>query len=238
MMVATVDFHTHILPGIDDGSASVEESVALLQMQAQQGVRHVIATPHFYANHDHLELYLTRRERAVQRLAQEMAKYTDLPEIHVGAEVLFYTGMSESEDLSRLAISDTRHILIEMPHPPWTEEMYRELEMIYTRQGLTPIVAHIDRYISRFRTFQIPQRLEGLPVIVQANAEFFLNRHSCSMALRMLRNRQIHLLGSDCHNVTTRKPNLQEALTLIEKRLGRGAVALIAEWEQAVLFGK
>ena len=236
-MVATVDFHTHILPGIDDGCASLEESIALLQMQAQQGIRHVVATPHFYAHHDHLDAFLERREAAEQLLRAEMAKYPDLPQLHVGTEVHYFAEMSQSEHLHRFAISGTRHILIEMPLCPWTEQMYRQLEQIYTHQGLTPIVAHVDRYIRPLQTHQIPQKLGKLPVLVQANAEFFLNKQTASMAMRLLGNGQIHLLGSDCHNAVDRKPNLQSACAAIEKRLGQKAAA-IAQWEQAVLFGK
>ena len=236
-MAVAVDFHSHILPGIDDGCDCVDEAIALLQMESDQGVRHVVLTPHFYANHDNLERYLTRRENAERLLREEMKKYTGLPTLHLGAEVHFFTGMSESEQIADLAISSTKHILIEMPHPPWTEKMYRELERIYTKRGLTPIIAHVDRYISRFRTFQIPQRLEKLPVKIQANAEFFLSKNSSSMAMRMLRDGQIHLLGSDCHNATTRKPNVGDAVKWIENRSGKAAIAPILEYEQTVLFG-
>ena len=58
------DFHSHILPGIDDGSQSVEESVELLQMEAAQGIRHVVATPHFYPQHDDLDRFLEKRDHA------------------------------------------------------------------------------------------------------------------------------------------------------------------------------
>jgi len=99
--------------------------------------------------------------------------------------------------------------------------MYRELEGIYIKQGLTPIIAHVDRYIAPFRTYGIPERLEDLPVLVQANASFFLNRATAGMAIRMLKKGQIHLLGSDCHNLKHRPPRLGEACEVIEKRLGR-----------------
>ena len=98
--------------------------------------------------------------------------------------------------------------------------MYGELEAIYTRFGLTPIIAHIDRYISPFRAKQVLERLADLPVLVQANASFFLNAATANMALRMLKRDQIHLLGSDCHNLTERKPNLGLAIERIQKRSG------------------
>jgi protein-tyrosine phosphatase len=93
----------------------------------------------------------------------------------------------------------------------------------------------VDRYIGRFRTYGIPERLEQLPVLVQANAEFFLEKSTAAMALRMLKKDQIHLLGSDCHNRSSRKPNLDEALKVIEKRLGSGPISEICRYQRRVL---
>jgi protein-tyrosine phosphatase len=115
--------------------------------------------------------------------------------------------------------------------------MYRDLENIYVKSGLVPIVAHVDRYISRFRTFGIPERLAELPVLVQANAEFFLNGLTSSMALRMLKQDRIHLLASDCHNLDSRKPNLKSAADRIAKRLGEETVARVNAYGQDLLNG-
>ena len=215
-----VDFHSHLLPNVDDGSKSLEESIALLRMEAEQGITHVVATPHFYPQHDTPERFLRRRADAEQCLREEMEKYTDLPELHIGAEVYYFNGISKADAISGLTIAGKRCILIEMPYGSWTDAMYHELEGIYLKQGLVPIVAHLDRYVGRFRTFGIPQRLRELPVYVQANADFFLERRTSGMALRMLKDGTIHLLGSDCHNLTSRKPNLGSAVERIEKKLG------------------
>ena len=74
-----IDFHSHVLPGIDDGSKSVEESIVMLRMAAEQGIRHVIATPHFYARNHSPEEFLEKRNTAEAVLREEMAKYEGLP---------------------------------------------------------------------------------------------------------------------------------------------------------------
>lgn len=220
----TVDFHSHILPGIDDGSKSVEESIALLRMEAEQGIDFIVATPHFYPRYDSPNKFLVRRAEAEARLREAIANEPALPEVIVGAEVYFFRGMSQSEFLSELTIGGKRCILIEMPPAPWSEDIYRELEAIWDKWGITPIIAHIDRYIGPFRTYGIPKRLSQLPVLVQANADFFLEKATASMAMRMLKADQIQLLGSDCHNLTSRKPNLGSALERIRQKLGEGVV--------------
>ena len=234
-MTALTDFHSHILPGVDDGSASVEESIAMLRCLAEQGVTHVIATPHFYPNYDSPERFLRRRADAHASLLAAMEGQNDLPQISLGAEVLFFRGMSESDLLPQLTIEKKRCILIEMPPPPWSDAMYRELEAVRTKQGLTPIIAHLDRYIGPFRTHGIPQRLSELPVLVQANAGFFLKSSTASLAMKLLKADQIQLLGSDCHNLTTRPPEMGRAVQRIEEKLGQGTLDRIRDYEHMIL---
>lgn len=235
MMHSVVDFHSHILPGIDDGSTSLKESIAMLRTEAEQGIRHVVATPHFYAQHDTPEKFLARRKQAEACLREEMARHKELPQLSIGAEVRFFSGISESDILTELTINQKRCILIEMPSPPWTSAMYRELEDIQVKQGLVPIIAHVDRYIRPFRTFQIPERLEDLPVFVQANASFFLKTSTVRMAVRLLREDKIQLLGSDCHNLISRVPNLGPAVQQIEMRLGSGILERIQFYQNEAL---
>ena len=223
------DFHSHILPGVDDGSKSVEESLEMLRAMAQQGITHVVATPHFYPQQDTPECFLKRRAEAEAALREAMAGEKDLPELSIGAEVYYFRGISDSEAIKAFAVDKKRCILIEMPGLPWTEIMYRELENLYVKRGLIPVIAHLDRYIGPFRTHGIPKRLAALPVLVQANADFFLDRSTSAMALRMLKKGRIQLLGSDCHNMKSRKPNLGEALALIQRKLGQDAIAAIHE---------
>ena len=230
-----IDFHSHILPGIDDGSAAVEESLAMLRMEAAQGIRHVVATPHFYAQHQPLSEFLERRDRAEQRLRAAMAREPELPRIWVGAEVYFFRGMSQSEVLPQLTIRGTNCILVELPQAPWPEEILLELRRIREERGLIPVVAHVDRYIGPFRSYGIPQQLAQLPVLVQANAAFFLGRMTSPMAMKLLRSDRIHLLGSDCHNMGSRKPNLGDAAARIREKLGDQALSRINGYGNMIL---
>lgn len=236
MMIS--DIHSHILPGIDDGSGSLQESLELLRLEAEQGIRRVAATPHFYPQRDTPEAFLKRRARAEAQLREELQKNGDLPEIVAGAEVYFFPGISQSECLEQLTIGSGRYLLLEMPMAPWTDAMYREMEGICTNFGITPVIAHVDRYISPFRTHGIPERLTQLPVLVQANASFFLKRSTRNMAIRMLRSGKIHVLGSDCHNLTHRRPNLAEAVQVIQNRLGAEALDQIRQYEEEILAAR
>ena len=231
----TADFHSHILPGIDDGSASADESAQLLRLEAAQGIDTVVLTPHFYPDRDNPRHFLEKRDAALRRIPSGIP---NLPELHLGAEVYYFRNISDCDALSELAITGSRCIMVEMPPPPWPESCYRELEQIYLKQSLTPVIAHIDRYISPLRTFSIPQRLSQLPVVIQANADFFLHRRTASMAMKMLQSGQIHLLGSDCHNLKDRQPNLGPALDRIRAKLGESVLLRLQSNAQFLLSRK
>lgn len=113
MDINIVDFHSHILPRIDDGSHSVEESIKMLEMEAAAGIKTMAATPHFYPDSDTPSRFLARRAEAFEKLQE---KLTDaLPKILLGAEIAYFEGMRNCEELKHLAISETRLVLIEMP---------------------------------------------------------------------------------------------------------------------------
>lgn len=107
------DFHCHILPDMDDGSADVAESLALLSMLSMQGVTGVAATPHFYAFQESPERFLQRRTKAANQLYSQWT--ANLPEVLLGAEIFFYTGISNTEGLNRLCLQETSYLLLEMP---------------------------------------------------------------------------------------------------------------------------
>lgn len=236
-MSSVVDFHTHVLPGIDDGSGSIAESLALLRMEAEQGIGHMVATPHFYAQTDTLKAFLDRRNGAERRLREAMEGLSGLPRITLGAEVRYFPGIGEADILEALAIGGGGYVLVEMPQTGWTGGMYRDLEKIRHRLGLTPILAHVDRYMGPMGSFADLERLMELPVLVQANASYFRRPLTKRAALRMLAQDQIHLLGSDCHNLYSRPVNLRQALDRIESRLGLEAIARINAREAQVLAG-
>jgi protein-tyrosine phosphatase len=226
-----VDFHSHILPGIDDGSDCVDTSLKMLALEKAQGITHVVATPHFYPNRDNPAAFLARRAKAMEALAARMTP--ELPQVIPGAEVAFFRGMSQSEALVDLTLGKSKFLLVELPPAPWPEEVYRELAMLQVSRGLTPVVAHIDRYITRWNYRHILPGLAGLPI--QANGEFFCNPFTAAFARRLLEEGVIHLLGSDCHNLSDRKPNLGPVLEKIRKKSGPKALEALDDCQGYIL---
>ena len=232
-----VDFHTHILPGIDDGSSSVEESLAMLQMEKEQGASLVVATPHFYPQNDRPEKFLQRRKAAFEQLTEKISPDDKLPQIILGAEVYYFKGLGQWEGLRDFAIENTNYLLLEMPMVKWDSRMYDDIYDIYRSQGLVPIIAHLDRYINIFNVKGVVDNLSELPVAIQANAGFFLDKSSKRLALKLLKNNVINIIGTDCHNIQSRKPNLKAALETIEQQLGEEYIKRINLAGEKILSG-
>lgn len=231
-----LDLHSHILPEMDDGSKSVEMSHAMLDLMGQQGVRTVIATPHFYASRDLPEAFLERRERAVGLLGN---RKPGQPQVLFGAEVAYFDGMGRSEQVLRqLQLGDSGLLLVEMPFGEWNKRIVREICDLPLQTGLTPVLAHVDRYRGRD---QLPRAMEEMldcGVLFQCNAEPFLQFGSRGWALKLVKMGAVHFLGSDAHNLTTRKPNLGDAARVIEKKLGGEALADLMAFSHEQLLGE
>lgn len=229
-----IDLHSHILPGMDDGSANAKETAGLLRLLSQQGVTTVAATPHFYPHLQTLEDFLSCREAALAR----MPVIDRAPQLLLGAEVAFFSGIGSCEDIVPLQIGNTGFLLIEMPFSPWSARMADEICEISYQLKLTPVLAHIDRYRNKNQLSQYVKLLRESGVYFQCNADAFLSRWSRRWALKMLQQGYVDFLGSDCHNLDIRKPRLDEAAQIIEKKLGAEFLQNFHENAHRLLFQK
>lgn len=211
-----IDVHTHILPGMDDGASSVEESLRLLGELSRQGMTAVAVTPHFYADREHPAEFFARRQSSLSLLE----KRPDLPiTLLPGAEVCYYQGVSRTERLPEFAIGSTKLLLLEMPFYDWTPSVVGEVLSIQRDRNLKVIVAHIDRYFGT-KSIKYMEALRQNGVLFQINASAFLDRRRRNEALHLLRDHTAQFVASDCHNMEIRPPRLDEAFAVIEKKLG------------------
>lgn len=216
-----VDFHCHCLPGIDDGSRSIEESIKILEMLSGQGINSVVATPHFIANNETVDVFLERRQKSYESLSEKLPD--NLPCIRLGAEVEFYEGISNLTGLNKLCIEGTDIILLEMPNVKWTQGVINELYRLVSLGNIQIMLAHIERCLF-LQDWEVADYLLRNDVIMQSNASNFIGFLTKRKACKYLKDNIIHVLGSDSHNITSRPPRIKEALDVIEKKLGNDAV--------------
>lgn len=207
-----IDFHCHILPNMDDGAESIATSLAMLRHSFLQGVDVMVSTSHFYGNEEYPQRFLVRRTEAWRRLQDAMLLQPEVfPYIVLGAEVLYFPGISEAEELELLRIGDSRCILIEPPMAKWSDAMLDDIVCMGENLGLQPVIAHVDRFMKYLRDESLITRVWERQMLVQVNADYFLDPVAAKSAMRNLRRGYIHLIGSDCHNLDSRAPNLEEA---------------------------
>ncbi|MCD8188996.1 MAG: hypothetical protein LUD78_02025 [Clostridiales bacterium] len=222
-----IDFHSHILPSMDDGSSSAEESIEMLRMLYRGGTRKIVATPHFYAQKEAPERFLERREKAWEQLAPFLLE--DTPKVYLGAEVSYYAGISNTECLPQLCMERSKLLLLEMPFQRWTERMMTEAVDIAQNRGLIVLLAHIDRYLALQPT-DIWDKLAASGILFQVNASAFLGSWlPRRRAYKLLRDGKIAALGSDCHNMSGRRPNLDAAIDAIQRKMGQEAICEMEE---------
>ncbi|MBR3017158.1 MAG: hypothetical protein IKH57_08800 [Clostridia bacterium] len=227
-----IDFHAHILPGIDDGSRDLAMTEAMLREEKRQGVELIAATPHFYADRMSIDSFLHRRKESLEkmkRLIQEADM--QLPQVIAGAEVYYFAGIGQAQEIARLCAEGTKTILVEMPFAQWTEEMIGDIEALIARQNLSVVLAHVERYMAFQKDKSVWSRMLALPLIPQINTGSFLKpgglfrsdkpRRFC---LNFLKEHPYTIVGTDCHNMEGRRPNLAAARREIETALGAEAL--------------
>lgn len=229
-----LDFHTHILPGVDDGSASAEESVRMLEMLEKQGVSKVLLTPHFYAYYCSVEEFLETRESAVRKLLEALEGNNIALDLYLGCEVLYFDELWRIENLKSLCIKGTDCILVEMPFSVWQDSVVEGIERLISK-GLTPVIAHFDRYIRYKGNLEKIYKLIDAGALLQLNCNaldgFFARRKINGFLNKGL----VFAIGTDCHNLTSRKPDYIKAADYIRKKLGERRYARFTSSQKNIL---
>ena len=207
-----IDYHCHILPQMDDGPDRLSECLTMLRRSKEQGVEVMVSTSHFYADEDYPAQFVERRNAAFRRLREAMLRDAEgYPLVVLGAEVLYFPGISQAQDIEKLVIGSGRTILVEPPMAPWSDTMLDEIVELGENLRCQPVVAHVDRYMRLLKDKRLMDRVLERNLLVQVNASWFVDPKTVRFAVRNLKKGNIHLIGSDCHNLLSRSPNLGQA---------------------------
>ena len=222
-----VDFHSHVLPTMDDGARDVSMSLAMLEQAGRQGAETVIATPHFYLGEDTPDSFLERRQRCCEQLATQLTPLH--PQVRLGAEVLVWEDMSRM-DLRPLCIEGTDTLLVEFPFARMPHWLVEELENIILVQGLTVVLAHLERYMPWYTKADVTALLDLPNVVVQLGCDSLTSRMELHRIAKWLSEPERLVLGTDMHNTADRAPRMDRALhTLSRSRTGRRWLACVEE---------
>lgn len=214
-----IDFHAHILPGIDHGCRNIESSLRLLNDAANIGITTIVATPHFYHHLNPIDPFLENRRRSYEFLCSCISSNRINIDIIPAAEVYLEPDMFDdisTDKIKSLAVGDTDYILIELPagENDWSGRIFDSLYRIESNTGLRPIIAHVERYSRRNR-----EHLMELPCVFQINAEKYTSFLGIQQLVSFSRRNTVQLLGSDIHDCEKR--NYTDFAKVISKLPGK-----------------
>jgi len=211
-----IDFHSHILPGVDDGSRDVDTSLKMLSISKEGGVDTVVLTPHCHPrSQEHIDAFLEGRDSAFKTLSVAIND-KEFPKLVPASEIRIYQDLHKYNGLERLCISGTSYILLEMPYEIWKDYAFEEIYQL-TRLGFKPIMAHLDRFLDQEKHFR---EIFSLGALVQMNTSAFLESATRKKMAGFFETGHIHVIGSDAHDLFERKPDMADAYNVISKKFG------------------
>ena len=216
-----VDIHCHILPGVDDGSQTPEETKAMLQKAWDEGIQIMVATPHYHKQRGKNDIELIKKQLLLTRkLAKEVHPKM---QICLGMEIYYGEDVPELLKEGRVvSIRKSRYILVEFS--PGDEFQYI-LNAVRTLQmsGHTVIIAHIERYNCLRKDISNVEYLREMGAYLQVNTGSITGSYGRSVKkfLReVLKAHLVQLVGTDAHGSERRTPKMQEAYKEVVKRCG------------------
>lgn len=217
------DIHTHILPGLDDGAAEMEDSLELAEMALEGGTRYLIATPHSNQMGRFENFYSSALERSFQRFRRTLEE-EDIPlKTYLGMEIYATDDMEEKiRDGALISLNESRYYLVEFGFEDEPEDIFDGLEQILAADGV-PVVAHPERYTCVHREPELAYEWLRMGCLTQVNKSSLLGRFGrrAGMASRfLLDNGWITCLASDAHSPSWRTTDMSDAGEFLVQRYG------------------
>ena len=229
-----IDYHSHILPCMDDGSQSVEESLAMLDILKKAGFNTVVLSSHFYSNMESLESFLGRRAESYERL-EAAAKGKNVPRTVLGAEVYLTSLLFNSRDLSPLTLGDSRIMLTELPYDrTLTAETRANLERLIYNRDITPVLAHIDRYPYLLDKKLLAELFE-MGCKAQVNLDGFSGKRRRKLK-KLVKSGVVFALGSDSHSPNLLAEGLEANMKSLSHLCGEGFADFACSYTKEILL--
>jgi protein-tyrosine phosphatase len=239
--LSVVDLHSHLIPGVDDGARTLEDTREGVERMTRAGIRKIMTTPHVDASlvrdpaayNQHMDWV----DRAWEEVRQEVATHFPEVDFRRGHEVMLDVPDPDLSD-ERLRLGGSSFVLIEWPRlqlPPGTPAVLSRLRMA----GLRPIVAHPERYIGFDRDLELAAEWKRVGALLQVNYGSLVDRYgpeARSLAFRLLRHGWVDYLSTDFHGRPHLKLYRREAVELLTEMGGDEQITLLSMTNPQRLF--
>ncbi|MCF7623653.1 MULTISPECIES: tyrosine-protein phosphatase [Bacillaceae] len=217
-----IDLHCHILPGVDDGSPDMQESIVMAKSAVEAGITHIFATPH------HLnERYVNVKDDIIDCVFElnECLQQENIPlSVHPGQELRIHRELFVSLEKGEVLTLDNtdKYLLLELPSghvPSYTQELIYELLL----KGITPIIVHPERNKELIENHNLLFKLVQEGALTQLTSDSIIGhfgKHVKSFSKKIIEHNLAHFIATDAHNVGSRGFSLQQAYESITKTFG------------------
>lgn len=213
-----IDFHSHILPNIDDGSKNMEETIKLIKEAKQAGFDKIISTSHYMQ--DYYEYDEQKRNEILKQVKEQLEKEEIKLELYLGNEIYIATDIAQLiKDGKASTINNTKYVLFELPlnsKPLFVKEViYRLIE-----NGYKPIIAHPERYSYIKEEIKYAEELANMGALFQANYGSIVGMYGSGAKKtikKLLKKDLISFLGSDVHRINQIYPQIPKILKKFKK---------------------
>lgn len=235
-MIPVIDIHSHILPGVDDGAKTEQDSLAMAKLAVKEGITTIIATPHH--RNRAFDNYKQEIETSVSIL-NDLYKENNIPLTVVpGQEVRIYGEIIEDYENGEIqTLSDSKYVLVEFPFgevPQYTERLFYDMQI----SGLIPVIAHPERNKELIEDHGRMYELIRNGALAQLTAGSLHGEYGKEIeqfSYELLDANLIHFIASDAHNTTTRGFGLKQAYEKIKNKYGVEAYYSLLENSQLLI---
>lgn len=224
-----IDIHCHILPGVDDGAQTIEDSLDMAKEAVKEGISSIIATPHHNHSYQNTKSeIITAVQELNNRLNEEAVPLKVLPgqEVRIYGEII--EGIKSGEILS---LSETQYLFLEFPSnhvPRYAERLLFDIQL----QGLIPIIVHPERNKQLMEQPDLLYQFVEKGALTQVTASSlcgYFGKNIKKFSLQLIEANLTHFIASDAHNVNNRNFKMAEAFDLIDSKYGPDMVYLFSE---------
>ena len=237
------DVHCHIIPDVDDGSPNIETSLRMVDEAYDEGIRRMIATPHFGIINPQYDP--ERVKKNYDELVRAVAGIHPDMKLYLGNEIFLVPGYSDGlKDGLSNTLAGSSYVLVEFPDDANYDMLYHEFRRIMLN-GYTPVFAHAERYIYAYGDIKGLKSLRDQGVLVQVNSNSICSGRKPSGGIRkllgmmdaweeveyfvhdILKAGLVDLVGTDCHDMPGRQPRMRLAAAKMVELIGESAAKKI-----------
>lgn len=216
-----IDIHSHFLPGIDDGAADMEEALAMLLIAEEEGITHMIATPHYKENRTQTDP--EQIKDLLEKVRQAAAEKGISVELLAGNEVYYFSDIEEVAEAGKLlTLDESNRMLVEFNPFADFKRIRNALDTV-RGLGFHPIIAHVERYECMLKKPDNVNELYDMGVEIQINAASVTGEAGFKAKMfvhKLLKNRLVHYIGTDAHESKKRAPKMKKCAAVLRKKYG------------------